>query len=267
MTITKEQVLQAVARGWCHEQNAYKTMDADLAFSIADEVFAAFEAGRKSAVSEPVAYIRKDQLQKSAQSALLCEVTPEPRQDRIGIYTTPPAAAVSKPIKPVLWVSDLGEGIETMTTHKFGESWTPLYITPPAAMPLSAPMQEQYLLNGTRFKLNFDGEGTVFCFRNYFKELQGRWVALVAAENDMHLQDTPPAAPLPWQPIETAPKDSKILLWGRYWNNTDVFQHPMVGMWNTNYQRWECNFNCWFGVHPTHWMPLPPPPNIGAKEQ
>ena len=39
--------------------------------------------------SEPVAYIRKDQLQKAAQSPLLCEVTPEPRQDRIGIYTTP----------------------------------------------------------------------------------------------------------------------------------------------------------------------------------
>ena len=39
---------------------------------------------------EPVAYIRKDQLQKAAQSPMLCEVTPEPRQDRIGIYTSPP---------------------------------------------------------------------------------------------------------------------------------------------------------------------------------
>jgi hypothetical protein len=40
-------------------------------------------------VGDPVAYIRKDQLQKAAQSPLLCEVTPEPRQDRIGIYTKP----------------------------------------------------------------------------------------------------------------------------------------------------------------------------------
>ena len=39
---------------------------------------------------EPLAYIRKDQLQQAAQSPMLCEVTPEPRQDRIGIYTTPP---------------------------------------------------------------------------------------------------------------------------------------------------------------------------------
>jgi hypothetical protein len=38
---------------------------------------------------EPVAYIRKDQLQKASQSPLLCEVTPEHRQDRIGIYTAP----------------------------------------------------------------------------------------------------------------------------------------------------------------------------------
>ena len=39
---------------------------------------------------EPVAYIRKDQLQKASQAPLLCEVTPELRQDRIGIYTAPP---------------------------------------------------------------------------------------------------------------------------------------------------------------------------------
>jgi len=39
---------------------------------------------------EPVVYIRKDQLQKAMQSAMLCEVTSEPRQDRVRIYTAPP---------------------------------------------------------------------------------------------------------------------------------------------------------------------------------
>ena len=48
------------------------------------------------AQQEPVAYIRNDQLQKAAQSPMLCEVTPEPRQDRIGIFTSP------QPSKP--WV-------------------------------------------------------------------------------------------------------------------------------------------------------------------
>jgi hypothetical protein len=48
-----------------------------------------------------------------------------------------------------------------------------------------------YLLNGMRFKMNFDGEGTVFCFRNFFDELQGKWVALVAADDDCHMKPEP----------------------------------------------------------------------------
>jgi len=43
-----------------------------------------------------------------------------------------------------------------------------------------------YLANGMRFKLSLDDEGKVGCFWN-MKELDGRWVALVAAENDVHL--------------------------------------------------------------------------------
>jgi hypothetical protein len=43
----------------------------------------------KAEKQEPVAYIRKDQLQKAAHAPFLCEVTPEPRQDRVGIYTNP----------------------------------------------------------------------------------------------------------------------------------------------------------------------------------
>jgi cell division protein FtsB len=44
-----------------------------------------------------------------------------------------------------------------------------------------------YLLNGARFKLNFSTRGNVDVFHNYAAELQGRWVALVPAEDDMHL--------------------------------------------------------------------------------
>ena len=50
-----------------------------------------------------------------------------------------------------------------------------------------------FLLNGTRFKLNFSTRGNVDVFHNYASELQGRWVALVPAEDDMHL--APTAAP------------------------------------------------------------------------
>ena len=34
----KEQVTQAVARGWCHPDNSHKVIDEKLAFAIVDEV-------------------------------------------------------------------------------------------------------------------------------------------------------------------------------------------------------------------------------------
>ena len=63
---------------------------------------------------EPVVYIRKDQLQKAAQSAMLCEVTPEPRKDRIRIYTTPPQRPWGKP-----WVSLTDEEIESCANWRW----------------------------------------------------------------------------------------------------------------------------------------------------
>lgn len=61
---------------------------------------------------------------------------------------------------------------------------------------------------------------------------------------------------------EAAPKDVAVLLWGKYWNNKDVFQRPLVGQWNpiSNPQRWEALGEYRFGIRPTHWMPLPAAP-------
>ena len=36
--INREELLGAIARGWCSEKNEHKTMDSDLAFAIFDEV-------------------------------------------------------------------------------------------------------------------------------------------------------------------------------------------------------------------------------------
>lgn len=44
-----------------------------------------------------------------------------------------------------------------------------------------------FLVNGTRFKLNFSARGNVDVFASHVRELQGRWVALVPADDDMHL--------------------------------------------------------------------------------
>ena len=67
-----------------------------------------------------------------------------------------------------------------------------------------------------------------------------------------------------WQPIETAPRDEQILLYGHYWSDQQgMMQKPLIGMWNANACRWEAAWMCWFGVRPTHWMPLPQHPDTG----
>lgn len=61
-----------------------------------------------------------------------------------------------------------------------------------------------------------------------------------------------------WQPIETAPKDRKILLAGNYWRGEENrFSFAHIGMYNPITCRWEAMWAGWFGVRPTHWMPLP----------
>ena len=37
-SINREELLGAIARGWCSEKNEHKTMDSDLALAIFDEV-------------------------------------------------------------------------------------------------------------------------------------------------------------------------------------------------------------------------------------
>lgn len=50
MSPTRSDILQAVARGWCHGSNRYKTMDSTLAEAIADEVFKALSPPSAAAV-------------------------------------------------------------------------------------------------------------------------------------------------------------------------------------------------------------------------
>ena len=60
------------------------------------------------------------------------------------------------------------------------------------AAPQPAQEPVKFLVNGTRFKLSFDTRGRVSSLWNFMDELDGRWVALVAAEDDYHLQSAQP---------------------------------------------------------------------------
>lgn len=59
-----------------------------------------------------------------------------------------------------------------------------------------------------------------------------------------------------WQPIETAPEaGGRVLVY-----------NPVVGVYSTEYSKGEWPLRCWNGEpgtwfpRPTHWMPLPKPP-------
>jgi hypothetical protein len=79
-----------------------------------------------------------------------------------------------------------------------------------------------------------------------------------------------------WQPIETAPKDgTAILVWNGLNSGFYTREQDMgVALWRkqafpgNDRMRW-CAKDCCDGVttyEPTHWMPLPDPPQEGGKE-
>lgn len=74
-----------------------------------------------------------------------------------------------------------------------------------------------------------------------------------------------------WQPIETAPKDgSKVLLWVEDYPDTHIVDDGMpcavTATWSEFMGEWNLlmawGYESEEGVYgvPTHWMPLPPPP-------
>ena len=66
-----------------------------------------------------------------------------------------------------------------------------------------------------------------------------------------------------WQPIETAPKNRVILVWGRYWSDEQGWMpEPRMAQWDSLAfgGSWVVDYRYPFSVRPTHWMPLPAPP-------
>lgn len=77
-----------------------------------------------------------------------------------------------------------------------------------------------------------------------------------------------------WQPIETAPKDGSYVLTfvPKPWNGLTIkplrWEEEVTLTWEdvdaTTRERRETDSSHWSTYEePTHWMPLPPPPEIG----
>jgi hypothetical protein len=67
-----------------------------------------------------------------------------------------------------------------------------------------------------------------------------------------------------WQPIETAPKDGTVIdLWDRYgfrWTNRHWGHHSFLHGKPTDEPSWGAPTTDGPGPDPSHWMPLPEPP-------
>jgi len=77
-----------------------------------------------------------------------------------------------------------------------------------------------------------------------------------------------------WQPIETAPRDGPVDVWNGKWRTADAFwaiptydadDYP-VGCWCCEewHGTYEHLYNAPIEPQPTHWMPLPEPPDVGS---
>jgi len=69
-----------------------------------------------------------------------------------------------------------------------------------------------------------------------------------------------------WQSIETAPKDDQLIL---VWAGKDEYEDAYyIAMWHHSRRRWVSMWNTIDedAIEPSHWMPLPEPPNYEPTE-
>ena len=103
--------------------------------------------------------------------------------------------------------------------------------------------------------------------RDLVEDSKGRWWACLGQATEEEARaftptPKPGAEPVPvatWQPIETAPKDGTWIM--TYCPALSVASYPTVVFWDDG---WVPPGNDLSEVEPTHWMPLPAPPDAGG---
>lgn len=140
------------------------------------------------------------------------------------IYTTPHREGWS--------VAFVGRGVTKVWPMTEAQIQSAAFTALGIAEQQSQQVPVTYLANGTRFKMSFfdcdapEGDdhgqsdvGTyVTCFEAFAKELNGRWVALVAAEDDCHLKLPPQPAQPHKVPIPPGQADMTDICFAEGWN-------------------------------------------------
>ena len=75
-----------------------------------------------------------------------------------------------------------------------------------------------------------------------------------------------------WQPIETAPKDETTILVYGCWEGELHGRDDEPDVWKASYfyGTWSIEGGEYYSqrvINPTHWMPLPLPPNVSRETQ
>lgn len=110
--LSKEDVMGAVARGWCSDENSSKTMDEDLAMAITDEIMklpgiAAPMPTTKEAVSRVAAIIAAKAFQKHGEE--ICQFIKTFPSSAESNYETSLRLGLAHFLNDVLYIEGLGE--------------------------------------------------------------------------------------------------------------------------------------------------------------
>jgi hypothetical protein len=113
---------------------------------------------------------------------------------------------------------------------------------------------DDYVLVKRADLLRIAGEANVAALRLGEIGLRG---ACIETRNEIHklLAAPAPAGDDAWLPIESAPKDEEIVLWGPKWIN------PGAGCIADDGAAYEPMGGAELSPKPTHWQPLPQPPS------
>lgn len=94
-----------------------------------------------------------------------------------------------------------------------------------------------------------------------------RWLVAKLRAEVAQLKASPASPPRAWHPIETAPKQAKMIIVAARTIRSEPLQ-TMFAYWNQQHEGWYRLYaHEATRIYPTHWMPLPDPPGVTRADK